>query len=260
MDFTKQDLKRYLISRYHGASARSRRFRWGILAFDVATILFFVVSSFLADALWIRVIELIIAAVILADFLARLYIAPNRLHYLLQLTTWADIVVIFTLLAPLFLESFIFLRVLRALRLLRSYHVLGDLRTRSAYFKRNEEVIQSVINLCVFIFIVTALVYVLQVHSNPEINNYIDALYFTVTTLTTTGFGDITLQGPMGRLTAVFIMVVGVALFLRLIQTIFRPAKVRYSCPDCGLSRHDPDAVHCKHCGRTLNIETEGVV
>ena len=59
-------------------------------------------------------------------------------------------------------------------------------------------------------------------------------------------------------LISVAIMIFGVALFLRLIQTIFRPQKVHHRCPDCGLSRHDPDAVHCKHCGRTINIPTEG--
>lgn len=80
-----------------------------------------------------------------------------------------------------------------------------------------------------------------------------------MTTLTTTGFGDITLVGPSGRLLAVVIMVVGVALFLRLVQTIFRPEKVHYRCPDCGLTRHDPDAVHCKHCGRVLHITSEGL-
>lgn len=260
METSKQDLKRLLISLYHGASKRSQRFRWGMLLFDMLTILFFVVSSFLPDASWIRGVELTVAFVILADFSARLWIAPNRLYYMWQFTTWADIVVVATLLAPFFLESFLFLRVLRALRLLRSYHVLRDLRKEYAYFKRNEDVIQSVINLIVFVFIVTAIVYVLQVDSNPQIQNYIDALYFTVTTLTTTGFGDITLQGPTGRLMAVLIMVAGVALFLRLIQTIFRPTKVRFNCPDCGLSRHDPDAIHCKHCGRTLKIETQGAV
>jgi voltage-gated potassium channel len=26
----------------------------------------------------------------------------------------------------------------------------------------------------------------------------------------------------------------------------------------CGLSRHDPDAVHCKHCGAYVCIPTEG--
>jgi len=136
--------------------------------------------------------------------------------------------------------------------------VLRDLRDRFRFFKRNEEIIQSIINLVVFVFVITALVYVSQVNVNPDIRTYVDALYFTVTTLTTTGFGDVTLKGSGGRLLTVIIMVFGVALFLRLLQTIFRPAKVRYECPDCGLKRHDPDAVHCKHCGRTIHIETEG--
>lgn len=58
----------------------------------------------------------------------------------------------------------------------------------------------------------------------------------------------------------VIIMIVSVALFIRLVQTIFVPSKVRYECLDCGLTRHDRDAVHCKHCGRQLHIRTEGVV
>ena len=79
-----------------------------------------------------------------------------------------------------------------------------------------------------------------------------------VTALTTTGFGDVVLKDTSGRLLSVIIMVVGVALFLRMVQTIFRPARVHVVCPGCGLSRHDTDAVHCKHCGRLMRIETEG--
>lgn len=116
----------------------------------------------------------------------------------------------------------------------------------------------SVLNLVVFIFFVTALVYVFEVDQNEHINTYVDALYFTVTTLTTTGFGDITLDGTMGHLLSVIIMVFGISLFLRLVQTIFRPSKVNYTCKTCGLTRHEPDAVHCKHCGVILKIETDG--
>ena len=36
--------------------------------------------------------------------------------------------------------------------------------------------------------------------------------------------------------------------------------KVFFKCPDCGLARHDRDAVHCKACGRRLNIPDEGAV
>ena len=75
--------------------------------------------------------------------------------------------------------------------------------------------------------------------------------------LPTTGFGDITLTGTTGRLLSVAIMLFGVTLFLRLAQVLFRPSKVRFPCPTCGLHRHDQDAVHCKACGEILNIPDE---
>lgn len=252
-------LKETVKDLYEGDSNQATFFRFALLGFDILTLGFFIFVTVLqAHPLWVFTLDAIIAIVIFADFLARLIIAPVKWRYLTRLTTFADLIVIVTLLLPAFVENFIFLRVLRALRLLRSYHTLRELRTRYAFFKRNEDVIQSVINLFVFIFVMTALVYVFQVRTNDQINNYIDALYFTVTTLTTTGFGDVTLHGSGGRLLAVFVMIVGVALFLRLVQTIFRPQKVNYTCKGCGLRRHDPDAIHCKHCGLLVNIETDG--
>src|SRR3546814_18197640 len=101
----------------------------------------------------------------------------------------------------------------------------SDLRRETAVFRRNEELIVACVNLAVFIFVATALVFTLQYRRNPEIDSYLDALYFTVTTLTTTGFGDITMTGPLGRLLAVGIMLVGVALFFRLAQAILRDRK-----------------------------------
>lgn len=243
---------------YVGRSRRATVFRYWLLGFDLVTIAFFVLSSFVGFPVWFLVIDVVVATVLIFDLVARFLISRRRVRFLIEPITIADIVVIGTLLAPTLVENFAFLRVMRALRLLRSYHVMRDLRSRYAFFKRNEDIIESVLNLVVFVFVVTALVFVFQVRVNPSIENYVDALYFTVTTLTTTGFGDITLQGESGRLLAISIMVLGVALFLRLVQTIFRPQKVRFDCPDCGLSRHDPDAVHCKHCGRVLHIETEG--
>ena len=173
--------------------------------------------------------------------------------------TVVDIIVIVSLFFPALLGNFAFLRIVRSLRLLRSYVVVRQLRAHSHFFAHNEDVIFSALNLIVFMFVVAAAVFVIQAPVNESINNYIDALYFTITTLTTTGFGDIILVGGTGRLLAVVIMIVGVALFIRLVQTIFRPNRVDYECPDCGLTRHERDAVHCKHCGRQLHIRTEGV-
>ncbi len=251
-------LKDRLATLYVSDESHALAFRLGLLVLDGLAILIFIVGSFLPDGTIPLAVDLVLGLLFLADYLARAYLAPGRWRHLLSPTSLADLIVIFSLLAAAFIENLGFLRVMRALRLLRSYHMLRELRGRSSFFKRNEEVIQSIINFVVFIFVVTALVYVLEAPHNPQIGNYADALYFTVTTLTTTGFGDIVPVGTSGRLLAVLVMIFGISLFIRLVQTIFRPAKVRYACPDCGLARHDPDAVHCKHCGLVLNIPNEG--
>lgn len=251
-------MKEKIRALYFGDSKKAHRFRLGLLAFDLVTIAFFIVSSMMDNNIAVQVIDYIIAVILLAEFQARLMITKSKAKFIFKFDTVADVVVIFSLLAPIFLDNLGFLRVVRMLRLLRSYHMLRAVRREFPWFKANEQIIQSSLNLIIFIFVVTAVVYVLEAKRNDDINNYLDALYFTVATLTTTGFGDITMEDTLGRMVAVVIMVFGVALFLRLVQTIFRPTKVEYPCEDCGLKRHDPDAVHCKHCGNVLNIPTEG--
>lgn len=251
-------LYRRLDALYHGNSRQATVFRMALMGFDITTILYFIAASFFHHVDDFHVIEEAIGIIYLLEMLARLWVSKHRLRDLFHPVGLADLVVIVSLLTPTLVENFVFLRIIRALRLLRSYHVLKSLRQQSRFVRLHEDIIFSVVNLMVFIFIVTAVVYVMQIGRNPAIHNYVDALYFTVAALTTTGFGDITLVGTSGHMLAVLIMIFGISLFLRLIQTVFRPEKVRYECPVCGLIRHDNDAVHCKHCGTVLHIKTEG--
>ncbi|WP_417720533.1 potassium channel family protein [Salipiger sp.] len=243
---------------YEGDSDRAHRFRYGLLVFDTVTILFVVATSFTAHGVWVEVADALFGIVILADFLTRLVIERRRLRFLIRPVTLADMVSIGSFLAPLAGEGLGFLRIVRTLRLLHTYQLLRRLRADFRFFRLNEEIFVAAINLLVFIFVMTGLVYATQHLVNPQIRNYADALYFTITALTTTGFGDITLTGSLGRLISVVVMICGVTLFLRLAQVLFRPAKVRQICRVCGLSLHDADAVHCKHCGTVIHIRTEG--
>ncbi len=249
----------FLRELYLGHTKRAYRFRYALLAFDVATISFVIVTSFLDHTPAIEIADAVFGLLILADFSSRLAVERRRLRYFTQVSTWADIIAMVSFLAPIAGEGFGFLRVLRTLRLLHTYQLSIRLRQDFTYFRRHEDVILASVNLAVFLFVMTGLIYVTQHERNPEIMNYADALYFTVTTLTTTGFGDITLEGTRGRMLSVLVMIVGITLFLRLASAMFRPPKVRHTCPTCGLKLHDPDAVHCKHCGETIRIETEGV-
>ncbi len=244
---------------YEGRSKRATRFRYALLIFDAVTILFFLATATMPFTPTLLTIDAVVAVMVLGDMICRFWIAPNKMRHLRQIYVIVDIIVLASLIAAPFMgQELAMLRLLRALRLVHSYHLLRDLRRDSAFFRQREDAIVALVNLLVFIFAMTAVVFILRGGKEPGLETYIDALYYTVATLTTTGFGDIIMTSGLGRLLSVAIMVVGVALFLRLAKVIFTPAKVRYKCPDCGLMRHDPDAIHCKHCGNELKIESEG--
>ena len=247
-------------SLYEDDTLAAHRFRYGVLAFDIVTILFVIGTSFYEHTATIEIIDAVFGVLILADFLVRIWIEKNKRKLMFRLATWADVAAVLSFLAPITGEGVGFLRILRTLRLLHTYQLLSRLRQDFSFFRKNEDIVLASLNLGVFLFVMTGLIYATQVKVNPEIRNYADALYFTVTTLTTTGFGDITLTGPWGRMLSVGVMIFGVTLFLRLLQVLFRPSKVRQECKTCGLILHDADAVHCKHCGETIYIRTEGDV
>ena len=243
---------------YEDNTPVAQRYRYGLLIFDLSTVVFVIVTSFFPRTQAVEAIDLVLGVIILADFLVRVLIEDRKATFFLRPATWADIAAVLSFLAPIAGDGFGFLRILRTLRLLHTYQLLARLRQDFPYFRKHEDIVLAAINLAVFLFVMTGLIYATQYRFNPEIRNYADALYFTVTTLTTTGFGDITLTGTGGRLLSVAVMIFGVTLFLRLAQVLLRPPKVRYECKQCGLSLHEADAVHCKHCGATIRIRTEG--
>jgi voltage-gated potassium channel len=253
-------LKQKVSNLYEGDSKLSHKFRYGLLIADITTILFLITSTFFFGHKIVEAIDVIFGLYLLLDYSARIWISEKKSAFVINPLNLADLAALISFLAPLLGENFAFLRALRVLRLLRSYRLLNRLRQDFQFFKRNEDVILSSTNLFVFIFVMTELVFVTQVHSNPNVKNFVDAMYFTIATLTTTGFGDITLQGQSGRVLSIIIMIFGVSLFIRLIQTVFRPSKIRFKCTDCGLFLHDRDAVHCKHCGKVLDIPSDGEV
>ena len=243
---------------FYGNTELASRARYIMLIVDISIVLYFIVTTFLPLYDWIVFVDQIIGVILIVELAGRVIADSDRFALLSRPLVLLDVVVIISLFLPDVLGNFAFLRVIRAIRVFRSYYVTRQLRKQFRFFARNDEVIFSALNLLVFIFVVTAFVFVLQHGVNPDIANYIDALYYTITTLTTTGFGDVILVGSKGRMLAIVVMIVGISLFIRLVQTIFRPNKVRYECPQCGLMRHDLDAVHCKHCGHELHIRTEG--
>jgi voltage-gated potassium channel len=241
---------------YHGQTRRAVHFQRSVLVVDLAIIVFFIVGPLFRDRPSYIWLDIAVATLLFADILARGLASTDIGRWLKQPTTLVDLFILVTLLLPAWLANFGFLRVLRLWTLSRSGFLWRPLRKRG--YQAWEETGRAVVNLVTFLFVVASFIFTFFKGEDSGIDGYVDALYYTVTSVTTTGYGDITLPGTGGKLVAIVVMIVGISLFVRLAQAIFRPVKVFFPCTQCGLTRHEPDAVHCKACGHILNIPDDG--
>jgi len=241
---------------YHGRTPAAFRFQLAAVVIDLAIIAFFIATPVLQGKPSFLWLDYAVAALVAADMAARLLASNDMRRLMKQPTSWVDVFILLTLLMPTTFANLAFLRILRLWSLSRGGSLWRHFEMRG--LRPWREASHAVINLLTFLFVITGFVYTFFFRTGTGLENYVDALYFTVATVTTTGFGDIVLPGIAGKLTAIVTMIIGISLFVRLAQAIFRPAKVFFPCPQCGLQRHEPDAVHCKACGHVLNIPDDG--
>ena len=241
---------------YHGHTPAAVRFQLAVVAVDFAIIGFFIATPLLQGSRAFLWVDYTVAAIVLADIAARLLASNDMLRLMRQPVAWVDFFILLTLLFPTALANLGFLRILRLWTLSRSgglWRFSGGKESRAW-----REPAHAAVSLVTFLFVSTGFIYTFFFNSASGLEGYVDAFYFTVTTMTTTGFGDIVLPGIAGKLTSIVTMIIGITLFVRLAQSIFRPAKVYFPCPRCALQRHEVDAVHCKACGELLKIPDEG--
>ncbi|MBU0739393.1 MAG: potassium channel family protein [Alphaproteobacteria bacterium] len=247
-----------LVRLYYGRDTAAIRFQFTLMVIDTAIIGFFLAGPYLRDRPSYLILDYMIAAWIAVELIAQWSASWSTRRFLMRPMTWIDLFVLGTLLFPQWLFNFAFLRVARIWAV--AQRPVFKLMLNRLGLKEQTDVVTAFINLFVFLFLVTGFVYTFFFYREDPGTGFIDAMYFTVATVTTTGFGDITLPGTFGKLTSIVTMIIGISLFVRLAQAIVRPNKVTFPCPQCGLQRHDVDAVHCKACGHVLNIPDDGAV
>jgi len=245
-------LRNRLRQLYHGRSPAALRLQAVITVVDLLIIAFFILTPLLRERAAFLWIDYMVAAIVTAEIAGRLLASTSMLRLLRRPSMLLDLFILLTLLAPQWLENFGFLRILRLWSLSQKGMVWEQLRATP--LGDWENVGRALSSIVTFLFVVTGFVYTFFFQQRGGLEGYVEALYFTVATVTTTGFGDITLPGVAGKLTSIVVMIVGITLFVKLAQALFRPNKVTFPCPECALQRHEPDAVYCKACGHKLKI------
>jgi voltage-gated potassium channel len=152
-----------------------------------------------------------------------------------------------------------FIRLLRWFRILRLIRFI-DRKFLFASISTEDGMIfgRILFTLFAIVFIYSGLIYQVEHPVNPQnYGTFLDAFYFSVVTMTTVGFGDVTPISELGRLLTVLMIFTGIALIPwqvgDLIKRVVKTTnQVETVCSGCGLTFHDIDAGFCKRCGAKL--------
>ena len=109
---------------YYGLSTEALRARYALVVFDLLIIAYFIVTTFTPDYAWIAAADAAIGTLLVIDYLARMIAHSDRGEFLVRPMSLLDLVVIGSLFVPAAFGNVAFLRIIRAMRLMRSYAVI----------------------------------------------------------------------------------------------------------------------------------------
>ena len=213
-------------------------------------------------------LEIGIAVVFLVEYVLRLYGARDRAAEALDPFTIVDLIAILPTLAILALPGSAvalnigFLRVMRLVRVLRFYRFTRDAEFFFGTVSDNAlRTMKLLLTVLVIFFVSAGLFYSAEHGANPGVDTFGDAFYYTVVTLSTVGFGDILPVTTAGRWITIVTILAAIILVpwqaSKIVREWVTMGKVDVTCPNCGLSKHDRDASHCKACGHVIYQEYE---
>lgn len=155
---------------------------------------------------------------------------------------------------------------LRALRLLRVFRILKLARYMGASMNLITALKASKIKILVFLFAILVLTIILgtvmYLIEGPE-NGFTSipySMYWSIVTLTTVGYGDISPNTPFGQFIASIVMILGygiIAVPTGIVTSEMTKANSSNQtntqhCPNCAADVHLNDATFCHKCGKKL--------
>ena len=214
---------------------------------------------------WLFRLEWLFTILFSLEYLLRVYSSPKTLSYMFSFYGLVDLLSILPSYLALFVPGANYWLVIRLLRVLRVFRVLklvrylseANLLLRSMYASRRK----------IFVFFTAVLVLSVIFGSlmffveGPD-NGFTSiprSIYWTIVTITTVGYGDITPQTAVGQVIATMAMLTGYSIiaiptgiFTAEIAREMHTETSNRRCNVCERTSHHPEAEFCYHCGVTL--------
>ena len=168
------------------------------------------------DQNFITAINVLVFFAFAIDYLVELSVTRNRLTYVRS--QWASLLIVVSQFLAL-LPALGFLGILRGARALRIVGTISRVIGIGAASKEQgrkffkEKAVSVAFGLAGFTLITSAVAFTIaeDVGAGRRINSFFDALWWSAATITTVGYGDIYPITYVGRIIAVFTMLIGVS-------------------------------------------------
>lgn len=221
----------------------------------------------------LRLFEYGFTALFTIEYLLRLYCSPKPAAYAKSFYGVVDLLAILPTYLSIFFPSASFMGVIRLLRVMRIFRILKLVR----YLQDSNLLMRSLLmaRRKIFIFFTTvailvtifgALIYVIEGPENG-FTSIPQSIYWAIVTITTVGYGDLVPQTAWGKGIASLTMLLGYSILAVPTGIItaelnqeMNSHRMLVKCPNCSRAGHEPDAMHCKHCGSQLADPDKRVV
>lgn len=217
-----------------------------------------------------RLIENVAMVAFVAEYLLRLLaFEGNIVRFIFKPFSIIDALAIL----PYFLTGTGDTAVLRILRLFRIFRIIKLARYSEALHRLVEvfRMNRSVLAAFVFVIFVILILSASLMHAlEPErFGQMTDALWWSIVTLTTVGYGDIVPATITGKVIAGILMVFGIGIIAlptgvlgASMTKLMLEAKTRnkIECPRCGEHNHFEGARYCHRCSEPVHVRPESAV
>lgn len=174
-----------------------------------------------SDRLFIDVVNVLVLVVFAVDYVVELVLARNRVRYMRS--EWSNLVIDVAQAAAILpgLAGFGVFRALRGARVLRfavtaaRLVAIGGVATRQGRTVLLRHAGSFALGMAGLTWITSAVAFTLaeDVGENGRLSSFFDGLWWSTTTITTVGYGDVYPVTAAGRIVGGFTMVVGISTF-----------------------------------------------